>query len=98
MQAHFLCRKHSEFSSRSYAAATAELAVVIPDKFSWKWDKDYPAFSVSLRNNWAQIIPLFGYPPAICKTIYTTNAIELRNLSLWKVTKTRWHFLTINLL
>lgn len=75
-----------------YAAATEEQAAVHLDEFSKKWDKDYPTISVSWRNNWEQIIPLFGYPPAIRKVIYTTNAIESLNMSLRKVTKNRGSF------
>ena len=75
-----------------YAAATAEQAAVHLDEFSRKWDNDYPTISISWRNNWAQIIPLFGYPPAIRKAIYTTNAIESLNMSLRKVTKNRGSF------
>ena len=39
--------------------------------------------------NWENIIPIFDYPMAIRKVIYTTNAIESLNRSLRKVIKTK---------
>jgi putative transposase len=36
--------------------------------------------------------PPFAHPPEIRKAIYTTNAIESLNMSLWKVTKNRGSF------
>lgn len=75
-----------------YAAATAEQAATNLEEFSRKWDNEYPRISVSWRNNWERIIPLFGYPPEIRKVIYTTNAIESLNMSLRKVTKNRGSF------
>lgn len=38
------------------------------------------------------MIPCFGFPPAIRKVIYTTNAIESINASLRKVTRKRGAF------
>jgi putative transposase len=75
-----------------YTAATAEQAAVNFEEFSRKWDSEYPTISVSWRNNWQRIIPLFGYPPEIRKVIYTTNAIESLNMSLRKLTKNRGSF------
>ena len=39
-------------------------------------------------------MPLFAFPPAIRKMIYTTNAVESLNRSLRKVIKTRGSFPT----
>lgn len=75
-----------------YGAATAEQAATNLETFSRKWDEKYPTISVSWRNNWERIAPLFGYPPEIRKIIYTTNAIESLNMSLRKVTKNRGSF------
>lgn len=75
-----------------YTAATVEQAAINLEEFSRKWDREYPTISVSWRNNWERIIPLFGYPPEIRKVIYTTNAIESLNMSLRKVTKNRGSF------
>ena len=43
--------------------------------FEEAWDDDYPQISKSWRNNWDNLNTFFGYPPAIRKAIYTTNAI-----------------------
>jgi putative transposase len=75
-----------------YTAVTAEQATENLEAFARKWDKRDPTISVSWRNNWERIIPLFGYPPEIRKIIYTTNAIESLNMSLRKVTKNRGSF------
>jgi putative transposase len=75
-----------------YTAVTAEQAAEYLESFAQKWDKRFPTISVSWRNNWERIIPLFGYPPEIRKIIYTTNAIESLNMSLRKVTKNRGSF------
>ena len=39
--------------------------------------------------HWENIIPIFDYPLAIRRVIYTTNAIESVNRSLRKVIKTK---------
>ena len=39
-------------------------------------------------------MPLFAFPPAIRKMIYTTNAVESLNRSLRKIIKTRGSFPT----
>ncbi len=75
-----------------YRPATVELAEKALQAFSAKWDEKYPAISPSWRNNWANIIPLFAYPPEIRRAIYTTNAIESLNMSLRKVIKTKSSF------
>jgi putative transposase len=75
-----------------YSAVTAQQASDNLQEFSRKWDMEYPTISVSWRNNWERVIPLFGYPPEIRKVIYTTNAIESLNMSLRKVTKNRGSF------
>jgi putative transposase len=46
----------------------------------------------SWGNNWERVIPFFAYLPEIRKVIYTTNAIELLNMSLRKVAKARGSF------
>ena len=44
------------------------------------------------RANWANLTPFFAYPPEIRKVKYTTNAIEVINAQLRKVTKKRGSF------
>jgi transposase-like protein len=40
------------------------------------------------------VVPLFAFPPAIRKVIYTPNAVESLNRSLRKIIKTRGSFPT----
>jgi len=46
------------------------------------------------RRAWEYVTPLFAFPPAIRKLIYTTNAVESLNRSLRKIIKTRGSFPT----
>jgi putative transposase len=34
------------------------------------------------RRAWVYVVPFFGFPPAIRKMIYTTNAVESLNRTL----------------
>jgi hypothetical protein len=77
---------------RVYTAATENEAEQYLAEFEEKWDDDYPPIAKSWRDNWARITPFFDYPPEIRRIIYTTNAIELVNMSLRKVTKSRGSF------
>jgi putative transposase len=36
----------------------------------------YPAIARRWRRNWEQVIPIFAFPAAVRRIIYTTNAIE----------------------
>ncbi|MGF1461489.1 MAG: IS256 family transposase [Leptolyngbyaceae cyanobacterium] len=72
-----------------YRAATlAEAETALAD-FAAKWDEHYPAISQIWLRHWENIIPIFDYPLAIRRVIYTTNAIESLNRSLRKVIKTK---------
>lgn len=75
-----------------YAAPTIEAAEEALEAFAAKWDARFPSISASWRANWQRVIPFFGYPPAIRKVIYTTNAIESINATLRKVTRKRGAF------
>jgi putative transposase len=75
-----------------YRAATVEVAEKALETFSATWDSKYPSISQSWKNNWANIIPFFAYPPEIRKVVYTTNAIESLNMTLRKILKTRASF------
>ena len=46
------------------------------------------------RRAWEHVVPLFAFPPAIRKMIYTTNAVESLHRSLRKIIKTRGSFPT----
>jgi putative transposase len=75
-----------------YKAATVEVAEKALETFSATWDSKYPTISQSWRNNWANIIPFFAYPPEIRRVVYTTNTIESLNMTLRKSLKTRASF------
>ena len=77
---------------RIYGAPTLEAAEEALEAFAAKWDARFPSISASWRANWQRVIPFFGYPPAIRKVIYTTNAIESINATLRKVTRKRGAF------
>ena len=55
--------------------------------FCERWDDQYPAIAPSWGADWERLTVFFGYPPAIRKVVYTTNAIESLNDSLRKVLK-----------
>ncbi len=75
-----------------YTAATAEAAERALDAFEAKWAPRFPSIVKSWRANWVNLIPFFSYPPEIRKVIYTTNAIELTQSSLRKMTRQRGAF------
>lgn len=77
-----------------YRAATVEAAGLALDEFEKKWNEKYPMAAKSWRSRWENVIPLFSYPAAIRKVVYTTNAIESLNAQLRKVTKKRGAFPT----
>jgi putative transposase len=77
-----------------YRAATAELALEWLDGFEKRWGRQYPTIAPMWRRAWEYVTPLFAFPPAIRKMIYTTNAVESLNRSLRKVIKTRGSFPT----
>src|SRR5437660_2154147 len=72
-----------------YRAETAAAALAQLDAFEAKWGKRYPAIGQAWRRAWEHVVPLFAFPPAIRKMIYTTNAVESRNRRLRKIIKTR---------
>ena len=55
---------------------------------------DTRAIGQAWRRAWEHMVPLFAFPPAIRKMIYTTNAVESLNRSLRKIIKTRGSFPT----
>lgn len=75
-----------------YRAGSAEAALDRLAALEARWDTQYPAIGQSWRRAWQQVIPLFAFPPAIRKMIYTTNAVESLNRSLRKIIKTRGSF------
>ena len=77
-----------------YRAETAEAGAVELDNFEAEWGKRYPAIAQAWRRAWDYVVPLFAFPPAIRKMIYTTNAVESLHRSLRKIIKTRGSFPT----
>jgi putative transposase len=77
-----------------YRAETAEAAQDRLAEFEGKWGSRYPAIGQAWRRAWDHVIPLFAFPPAIRKMIYTTNAVESLHRSLRKIIKTRGSFPT----
>jgi len=77
---------------KDYKAVTADLKRIYQAPKSW--DDDYPQIAKSWRSNWDNLNTFFGYPPAIRKAIYTTNAIESLNSVIRKATRQRKVFPT----
>jgi putative transposase len=77
-----------------YRAESAEAAAARLDEFEARWGSRYPAIAPSWRRAWDHVVPLFAFPPAIRKMIYTTNAVESLHRSLRKIIKTRGSFPT----
>jgi len=72
-----------------YHSASAEQAEAQLGAFEAAWGERYPTIAPIWRRHWAQVIPLFDYPPEIRKVTYTTNAIESLNSVIRKATKNR---------
>jgi putative transposase len=72
----------------------AETAAAELEAFEVQWGKRYPAIGQAWRRAWEYVVPLFAFPPAIRKVIYTTNAVESLHRSLRKIIKTRGSFPT----
>ena len=75
-----------------YRAETAEAAAAKLDEFEASWGARYPAVAPAWRRAWEHVVPMFAFPPAIRKMIYTTNALESLHRSLRKIIKTRGSF------
>jgi putative transposase len=75
-----------------YRAETAEAALTRLEAFEAKWGARYPAIAPMWRRAWEHVAPMFAFPPAIRKMIYTTNAVESLHRSLRKIIKTRGSF------
>ena len=72
-----------------YQSATVLEAEGALETFAAKWDAKYPTITKQWRVKWSDIIPLFEFPAAIRKAIYTTNAIESVNSVIRKFTRNR---------
>ncbi len=72
-----------------YQAATVLEAEQELEAFDQAWGAKYPTIIKMWRAKWQDIIPMFDFPPAIRKVIYTTNAIESVNSVIRKFTRNR---------
>jgi putative transposase len=72
-----------------YRATTVAEAEAALEQFAQAWDGKYPTIAKQWRLKWADFVPLFDFPPAIRKAIYTTNAIESVNSVIRKFTRNR---------
>jgi putative transposase len=72
-----------------YQSATVGEAETALEKFAEVWGAKYPTIVKQWRLKWNDIIPLFDFPSAIRKAIYTTNAIESINSVIRKFTRNR---------
>src|SRR5271167_13708 len=72
-----------------YQAATVSEAEQALESFAQAWNGRYPTIAKQWRLKWADFVPLFEFPPAIRKAIYTTNAIESVNSVIRKFTRNR---------
>ena len=59
-----------------YRAETAEMAAARLDEFEAQWGARYPAVGPIWRRAWEHVVPMFAFPPAIRKMIYTTDEID----------------------
>jgi transposase-like protein len=76
-----------------YTAPSAEAAASELDAFEQgAWGRKFPTVVAAWRRAWDRVIPLFAFPPAVRRVIYTTNAIESINARLRKIIKSRGHF------
>jgi len=75
-----------------YRAESAEAAATRLAEFETKWGARYPAIGPIWRRAWEHVVPMFAFPPAIRKMIYTTNALENLHRALRKIIKTRGSF------
>lgn len=77
-----------------YTAPTAEAGVTALQNVDVTWGGTAPHVIRLWRNNWANLIPFFDYPPPLRRAIYTTNAVESIQAQLRRVTRKRGAFPT----
>lgn len=70
-----------------YQSPTEEAGLQALKEVQDAWPQ-YRFYLKTWEDHWADLTPFFGYPEAIRRMIYTTNAIESLNHQFRKVTKT----------
>lgn len=73
--------------ARVYSASTEEEAKARLSAFVGKWGKTYPSFRKYL--DMPELFSFYGFPPAMRRSIYTTNIIESFNRGLKRKLKAR---------
>ena len=81
--------------SLEFDVATVRTLEEALENFAEVWEEKYPTIVKQWRLRWPEIIPLFEFPPAIRKAIYTTNVIESVNSVIRKFTRNRKHALAL---
>ena len=66
-----------------YGAVDEETALYELEQFGKKWDSKYQKISQSWRSHWSELSTYFKYPQSVRTLIYTTNAIENFNLTIF---------------
>lgn len=79
-----------------YEAPAKEIAELRLAELEEKWAAKYQIVFKSWRRDWENLSHYFGYPEAIRRIIYTTNAIEAVHRQFRKLTKTKGAFPTEN--
>lgn len=76
-----------------YQAATEEAALAALDAFAESpAGQRLPMVAALWRRHWPYVAPLYAYPLAVRRVLYSTNALESLHMQLRKVTKARGHF------
>ena len=64
------------------------------EKLEEKWGQRYSMAIKPWRVHWSNLSAFFGFPPAVRKIMYTTNAVEALHRQIRKTTKTKGVFPT----
>ena len=76
-----------------YQAATEDAALAALDAVAQgPLGQRLPMIPALWRRHWPYVAPLFAYPLAVRRVLYSTNAVESLHMQLRKVTKARGHF------
>lgn len=72
-----------------YQAATVVEAERALEALAERWDRKSPCLSHLWLRHWEHLLPIFDYPEAMRRVIYTTNAIESLNSVIRKASHNR---------
>jgi transposase-like protein len=78
-----------------YQAASEAAALAALTQFeTGPWGQRFPEIGALWRRHWERVAPIFLYPLAVRRLLYSTNAIESLHSQLRKALKVRGHFPT----